>query len=331
MRNRLVRWMLADARLNDEAALRLFGPAPHGPRPAGLLLYTLLATVLITGVMVVGHAAGIRGQTLSAQAFASLYHPVIIGQAIVSAVVITLGLHIIPALRRRGTWDHIRATSGGSRAGVRAAWAHIVYHRASRLLMVLTYAPRVFLFALLLYDLPSFRGDYLAQVIGVHNPSIPAALDVPLMGLIVTAAFVLPFTAIGLEAAFALLLSTFFRSRQTIGMVQTGLILARAAWAAAPVLILGEMVVRAGTGDTISALGGWTAGFASTVLGDWGLSGLHAAELDRLWRLIPFAALIPALAVVAAVAQSALTILVLHWTARRAQRLDLSSVYGLIG
>ncbi|NOG50358.1 MAG: hypothetical protein HND48_13705 [Chloroflexi bacterium] len=82
---------------------------------------------------------------------------------------------------------------------MRCAWAHIVYHRASRLLMVLTHAPRVFLFALLLYDLTSFRGDYLAQVIGVHNPSIPAALDV-LMGLIVTAAFVLPFTAIGLEA-----------------------------------------------------------------------------------------------------------------------------------
>ncbi|MBK9123232.1 MAG: hypothetical protein IPM16_08940 [Chloroflexi bacterium] len=321
MRGRLARWMLADAGLDDDAALRLFGPAPRGPRPAGILLHVLIAAVLITTLMVGGYAAGFRLPTLSAQAYASLYAPMLGGQAVVSALVLALGLNIIPTLRRRGTWDQVRTTAGGARAGVRAAWAHVVYHRVSGWLMVVVYAPRVFLLVLLLYDLTSFRGDYLAQVIGVHTPRIPAVLDIPLMGLVVTAAFVLPFTAVGLEAACALLLSTFLRSRQAIGMAQIGLISARIAWAVAPVVLFSAIISSTLVGGS-SPFGTWIAGFASTVLGDWGLSGLHAAEIDRLWSVTPYSALIPVLAVGMAVLQSGLTIVVLNWAARRAQRLD---------
>lgn len=322
MKERLTRWMLADAGLKDNAALRLFGPAPRGPRPASVLLHVLIAAALITAAMVLGYAADVRGQTLSAQAFASLYVPVVAGQAIVSALVFTVGLNLIPKLRRRGTWDQVRTTAEGSRAAIRAAWTHVVYQRASGWLIVLAYAPRLFLFVLLLYDLTSFRGDYLAQVIGVHRPPLPAALDIALMGLIVTAGFTLPFTAVGLEAACALLLSTFVRSRQAIGMTQVGLTLARVAWAVGPIVVFDGLIARAESGEAVPLLGAWLSGFASAVLGDWGLGGLHAAEIDRVWGVIPYAALIPVLAIGVAGVQSGLTILTLNWAARRAQRLD---------
>ncbi len=315
--------VLRTTRLCDSLAQRRAARGwllPAGIRRGGRL--DIIGALVVTAAMVIGYAADVRGQTLSAQAFASLYLPVVAGQAVVSALVFTAGLNVIPMLRRRGAWDQVRTTAQGSRAGMRAAWTHVVYQRASGWLIVLAYAPRLFLFGLLLYDLTSFRGDYLAQVIGVHSPPLPAALDIALMGLFVTVGFTLPFTAVGLEAACALLVSTFLRSRQAIGMTQVGLTLARVAWAVGPIVVFDGLMARAGSGEAVPLPGAWLAGFASTVLGDWGLAGLHAAEIDRVWGVIPYAALIPVLAVGVAGVQSGLTILILNWAARRSQRLD---------
>lgn len=322
MSSRFTRWVLADAGLSDFAPLRYLLGSSAKASWRSAVLHVLMAVAFIALPIVAGNGLLLVDGSLSDKVSAALYLPTVGGQAIVSAAAFAFTLHVVHSQRRKQTWDTLRATAGGTMAAMHAAWAAAVYYRLSGLLGVVVFAPRIVLLALLLWDFTAFRGDYLFQIAGGHRPAIPPLLELPLMGAFVAAAFLLPISAVGLEAAVGLLFSTFARSRQTASLIQITLTVCRVLWSVLAVRLLGDLLRIAGDGESANALDGWLTMLLGGAAGDWGFGMLHAAAVDRLWAAVPYAAYVGVALLGVVMFHSALTAIILRWAARRAQRID---------
>ena len=225
-------------------------------------------------------------------------------------------------LRRKQTWDSLRATAGGSTAAMRAAWAATVYYRLSGMLGVLVYAPRLVLLGFLLWDLTAFRGDYLSLIAGGHQPAITPPLEIPLLGAFVAAAFLLPLSAIGLETAVGLLFSTFARSRQTASLIQIVLTIARVCWSLATVFLFTGLTTAPINGQPMTEGLSLLTLLANGAAGDWGLGMMHTATIDTIWANVPSSAYIGIALLGVVLLHSGLTAVILRWAARRAQAID---------
>lgn len=318
--SRITQWIAADAGLNDAGPLRyMLGKSGRMTRRS--LVMHILAAVAYIGILITGAAAlGIASGTPSAIAYTGLYVPTIAAQFVVSAMAFGLTIHTVHNLRRKQTWDAMRATAGGSAAAMRAAWAATVYYRLSGLLGVLVYAPRLVLLGFLLWDLTAFRGDYLTLIAGGHRPIIAPPFDILLFGAYIAAAFLLPLSAIGLEAAVGLLFSTFARSRQTASLIQIILTSGRFLWAVIPAAYLIEQM---SVSLQLTEPAFLRASFlASSIAGDWSLSSMNISNIDKIWSDVHSSAYYGVILLGVVLLQSALTALILRWAARRAQNID---------
>ncbi len=319
---RLRRWIQSDAGLNDEAALRFVLGKSGRTNWQSALTHILAASAMITFMIVFAERFFPPQGTVSAKILGALYGFTIAGQAVVSAAAFSLTVHMIGGQRRRRTWDQLRATAGGTLAALRAAWAATVYYRLSGLLGMLVYAPRVLLLGLLLWDLTAFRGEYLTMIAGGHAPALPPFFELPLLGAFIAAAFIVPLSALGLETAVGLLFSTFARSRQTASLLQFGLTIVRVLWAVIAVSLMSDLLNTVKTSQLTSETNGVLIMLVNGAAGDWGLSGLHAETVDSLWANIPYSAYVGAGLLGVVLIHSSLTVIVLRWAARRAQRLE---------
>lgn len=320
--SRIRRWIQSDAGLNDDAALRFVLGKAGRTTWQSALIHILAASAMITFMIVFAERFFPPQGTVSAKIFGALYGFTVAGQAIVSAAAFALTVHMIGGHRRRRTWDPLRATAGGTLAALRAAWAAAVYYRLSGLLGMLVYAPRVLLLGLLLWDLTAFRGEYLTMIAGGHTPALPPFFELPLLGAFIAAAFIIPLSALGLEAAVGLLCSTFARSRQTASLLQIGLTVVRVLWAVIAVSLMSDLVNTIKTSQVSSDMNGTLIMLVNGAAGDWGLSGLHAETVDGLWANIPYSAYIGVGLLGVVLIHSSLTVILLRWAARRAQRLE---------
>jgi hypothetical protein len=322
MMSRITQWILADAGLNDAGSLRyLLGRSGHTSRRS--LLVHLLLAVAYVGMLIIGAVAlNVAEGAPSGIAYTALYVPTVLAQALVSAAAFGLTIHTVHNLRRKQTWDSLRATAGGADAAMRAAWAAAVYYRLRGALGVLVYAPRLVLLGLLLWDLTAFRGDYLTLIAGGHQPAITPPFEILLLGAFVSAAFLLPLSAIGFEAAIGLLLSTFARSRQTASLIQIVLTIGRFIWGIAPMLMAVELISTASSGIEMDPAGSWFKLLLNGAAGDWGIGALHTATTDTIWSAIPYAAYIGVALLGVVLLHSGLTVLILRWASHRAQIID---------
>lgn len=320
--SRMTQWIMADAGLNDEGPLRyVLGKSGQTTRRR-ILVHVLLAVVYI-GVLIAGASAlNLASGSPSAVVNTALYVPTVLAQILISAAALAFTIHTVHNLRRKQTWDSLRATAGGSSAAIRAAWAATVYYRLSGALGVLVYAPRLVLLGFLLWDLTAFRGDYLTLIAGGHTPAIMPPLEILLLGAFVAAAFLLPLSAIGFDAAVGLLFSTFARSRQTASLIQIVLTITRVLWGLLPVAMFNSNVLLAP--DLASTGSEYMGGLilATHTAGDWGLSMLNIGTVDKIWSGVNSSAFIGIALLGMVLLYSALTVLILRWTARRAQNID---------
>lgn len=318
--SRITRWIVADAGLTDAGSLRYVLGKSEQATGRRLLRHILLAIVYIS-VLIFGAVTINPSQDgASADVYDALYASTVITQFLVSAVAFGLTVHTVHTLRRKQTWDSLRATAGGSAAAIRAAWAATVYYRLSGLLGVLVYAPRIVLLGFLLWDLTAFNGDYLTLIAGGHQPSIAPPFEILLLGAYIAAAFLLPLSAVGLEAAVGLLFSTFARSRQTATLIQIVLTAGRFLWSVIPAAYLSEHLSQAlGLVDP-GALR--TSFLASSIAGDWGMSSMNISNIDTIWSNVGSSAFFGAVFLGVVLLQSGLTVLILRWAARRAQTID---------
>jgi hypothetical protein len=183
--------------------------------------------------------------------------------------------------------------------------------------LAVVYGVRVLLIAGILYDLTAFGGRYIDLLINGVTPDIAPIVAALLLAFLMTASLLLPFTALGLDAAVGLFVSVTFQQRLYSVMAQMILIALRITViiilvASATEFVRGNLVV--------SDAGAWGLMGAFSAVGDWGLSFLHLGFYSEIWATIPYAIFMGVGLLIFTMAESVLTEWVLALAIRQAER-----------
>jgi uncharacterized membrane protein YhaH (DUF805 family) len=303
-----VRYVLADSRQRS--------------RRGAYWQFALCVMALALVIFAYGAVGQFDNLPLSQHAMNILYVPVVGVQVVLSIVALLLTMGAVASERRQQNWDSLRATPDGVSIVLRAHWAAAVFYRL-RGLLAFAYVGRAVLIGFLAYDLTAFNGDYLNFLTGGITPEVPPLIGGLFMALSLAAAFVLPLTGLGLDAALGLLLATFVRSRVFISFAQVIVIGLRVCVTLA-VFLLGSVAVlieadpMLGDSPLLNGIGI----VLLNGLGDSGLYLLNGAALGDLWLTVPYALLLGVVLLGVALVQAALTEVLLRWAMRRAQRME---------
>ncbi len=295
------------------------------PRPPARVRYLRALLVVLAGLLLLGVGYLIATSLLAHEAganpvealFRTLYFPTLALQLALIAAAFSLTIGKVAREVRRHNWDNLRATPDGADLSLRARWAAVFYRLRGLLGVVL--AVRVLLLVGLLWDLTAFQGRYLDLLISGITPELGLVAAIVLLALTMTAALLLPFTTVGLNAAFGLLVSTMVRQRTYTALVQIVYILLRVAlalgllWAAA-------MFLNGGIVTTDPAA--WLLIAAAAALGDWGLMLLSLSLYAEIWAKVPNGIFIGAGLLAFALLEAAIADQLLNWAVRRAQRAE---------
>jgi hypothetical protein len=306
----------------DHPVLRYeMGRRPTPSRAARLLRALINVVVLgvlgLIGVMVATNLGSQpAGQNLTDSLNNLVYIPLLAIQAILSIAALTQTAGTVGEEIRRQNWDNLRATPNGAELALRARWASVFYRLRSALGLVLLM--RIVLIAAMLWDLTAFQGRYLDLLINGITPPISLAVAVMLLSFLMTAAVLLPLTAVGFDAAFGLLIAAAFPRRMMNTLAQAVYILARLG------LIIGlGVLARAYMEGRLTAVGdagGWAVVAINGALGDWGLSFLYLGRYGEIWATIPFGVFMGLALMLFSLLQAALADGVLILAVRRGQR-----------
>lgn len=280
--------------------------------------------VLALALVIFAYVAG--GQfdnlPLSQHAMNILYVPAVGVQVVLSIIALLLTMGAVASERRQQNWDSLRATPDGVSIVLRAHWAAAVFYRL-RGLLAFVYLTRALLVGFLAYDLTAFSGEYLNYLTGGIVPEVPPLIGAGFMALAIAAAFVLPLTSLGLDAALGLLLATFVRNRVFISFAQV-LVIGLRLCVTVAVFLLGSIAVLIEADPMLgdSPLLNGAGMLVLNAFGDAGLYLLNGAALGDFWQTVPYSLLIGAALLAVALAQAALTEVLLRWAMRRAQRME---------
>ncbi len=281
-----------------------------------------LGVVLALGVLGVGGFAlatdffqNPAGQHLTEQAVTIVFWPLLIIQLSMRVTALALTTGTVGDEQRRQTWDNLRATSHGTELTFRVRWVSVFYRLRSVLILVISL--RALLILGVLLDLTAFQGRYLDLLIGGITPSLPVPIAALMLSLLLTASLLLPLTAVGMDAAVGLLVSTVFQQRIYSALVQFLLIIARVAVAGVLTwLAIRFLGGRLSVGDVLAWL--TMGGFAA--MGDWGLRFLHLGSFGDVWAVVPYGIFIGPALLVYSLAQAILTDWLLDLAVRTAER-----------
>ncbi len=255
------------------------------------------------------------GRTLSESVNAVVYFPLLAVQIVTGVLALAGTSSVVSVAIRRQNWDSLRATEQGAAQALRARWL-AVFYRLRGLIAVIV-GVRVVLIVLLLIDLTNYQGRSLDLLLSGVTPDLPLMLAIVLVALTMTAALLIPLTAVGFDAAVGLLIAATVREQTTRTLIQAGLILLRLLLTA--LLLIGVTGVL--SGQVIGAdAGSWLLLTGYSAVGDWGLALLYLGRSGEIWAIVPYSILIPAVLVLFALAQAAITDRLLIVAARRAQQ-----------
>ncbi|MFQ3565812.1 MAG: hypothetical protein SNJ59_02325 [Aggregatilineales bacterium] len=247
----------------------------------------------------------------------TLFIPLLVAQLLLRAFAVLLTSSIVADQIHRQNWDSLRATPSGAELTLRARWA-LVFYRLRGLLGTVI-AVRIGLLLLMLYDLTAFQGRYLDLLISGITPDVSLVIAVLLLALMMTAALLLPFTAVGFDASIGLLIAAQVRGRTLNTVLQVLYILLRVGLTVALLVLLFNFL-RGGL--FISGALAWLLIAAAAAVGDWGLSLLYLSRYGEIWAIVPYGILIGLALLVFALAQAAIVDQLLLVAVRRAQRND---------
>lgn len=318
---------------------RLIGPLPHWAEASHPLLRyelnrrqaaasTRVRIARIVSVVLLLALLGIGGYLWATDGLQSapginpadavwrvLLFPTLIVQSVLLGIAFSLGISAVNDERRRQTWDTLRATYKGAGLALRTRWVAVFYRlRGPLLLLVLV---RVALIGVVMYQLASHHGAYLGILTANVVPETALVLGLILLGAGVSAAFLLPFTSLGVAAAVGLLISAAIPQRTLAGLLQILLLAARVAvsvgllWALTQ-LLAGELIVPEGIR--------WLLMAATSAFADWGYTLMHLGVAGELWALVPFGVYVGVALLGLALFQSVLADALLALAVRIAER-----------
>ncbi len=283
---------------------------------AGQFIVALL--LIIAAWFVVGTISLNDDTSLSQRALALLILPTVVVQSVLSVGLFVIAAGAIVSEKRRGTWTDLRATPEGVGLVLRAHWATTVFYRL-RGLMLFVYTLRFVMIGLLLYDLTSFRGEYLYHITARVVPDVSVEIGGLLLVLTVTAGLVLPLATWGFDAASGLLVATLVRQRVFLGVARVVVGTMRLMISLAA-LVSGVTVLSGLNGDPEA--GSWFLALAYGAIGDIGFAYLNGPTLSGLWQNVEYTILIGGVMLIIALVLALLTDLMLRWAMQRAQRIE---------
>ncbi len=258
----------------------------------------------------------VPGQSLTESAMAILFWPTFVLQIILQFAAMTLTVNTVSEQKRRLTWDNLRATEGGAGVALRAKWASVYYRL--RLLLGLVMVIRVGLVLGILYDLTAFQGRYIDLLINNITPEVSPIVGPLLLAFLMTAALLLPLTAVGMQAAIGLFIAVNIQQRIYNVMTQLIIIVARL------LIIVGLTFATTQFINNQITLGdapAWLLTGAYAAIGDWGLRFLHVGFYSEIWATIPYTIFFGIALLVFALGQSLVTEWILAFSIRRAERI----------
>jgi hypothetical protein len=284
-------------------------------RALGVVLGGML--LLVVGYLVATHLLQhATGQNITESASAVLFWPLLAVQILTRIASLTLTASAVSDEMRRQNWDNLRATERGAELSMRARWA-AVFYRLRGLLAVLV-GLRVLLIVGILWDLTAFQGRYLDLLINGITPDVPLVVSVLLLSFLMTAALLLPLTAIGFDASIGLLLSTLIHNRTYNLLSQVLFILVRTA------VVIGLLLMATtyiyGTHTDLPDVGAWVLILAFAAMGDWGLAFLWLGFYGEMWATVPYGIFFGLGLLIFALLQAALTDRILIFAIHRAER-----------
>lgn len=250
-----------------------------------------------------------------------LFWPLLVLQVLLRIVAVTLTSNTVADEIRRQNWDSLRATPFGAELAMRARWA-TVFYRLRGLLGVILVA-RVVLIGGLLWDLTAFQGRHLDLLTTGITPEVALVVAVLLLSFLMTAALLLPLTAVGFDSSIGLLISATVQQRTYSTLLQALYIFFRIAVVVLLVFattrfLQGQFVVEGQLG--VTDLLSWVLVFAFGAMGDWGLAFLHLGRYGEIWATVPYGIFLGLALLVFALIQAALADQLLVFAVRRAQR-----------
>ncbi len=283
---------------------------------AGLSLVVVL--LFVAGYVIgTGLLQNPLGQNLTESAINLVYWPTLALQVLAQVGALALTVNAVSEQKRRQTWDNLRATESGAGLSLRARWA-TVYYRL-RFILGIILVVRIGMIAGILYDLTAFQGRYIDLLINNITPEISPVVGALLLAFLMTAGLLLPFTSIGLIAAFGLLISVSIQQRVYSVMVQMIGVILRLFIVGA--LVYGATIFIRGELTTLGNLESWLLMATFGAVGDWGLSYLHLGFYSEVWATIPYGVFFGITLLAFAMVQSALTEWILAFAVRRAERI----------
>ena len=279
---------------------------------------SLVVVLLFVGGYFIGtnFLQNVPGQSLTESAMAILFWPTFVLQIILQFAAMTLTVNTVSEQKRRMAWDNLRATEGGAGIALRAKWASVYYRL--RLLLGLVMLIRIVLVLGILYDLTGFQGRYIDLLINNITPEVSPIVGALLLAFLMTAALLLPLTAMGMQAAIGLFIAVNIQQRIYNVMTQLIIIVVRL------LIIIGLTYATTQFINNQITLGdgpAWILAGAYAAIGDWGLRFLHVGFYSEIWATIPYTIFFGIALLVFALGQSLVTEWILALTIRRAERI----------
>lgn len=282
-----------------------------------LLAVVVLSVLIVCGYFVAtdGLQQAQPGINIAESLWRIAYWPAFIVQIVIMVLAFSLGLGVVDAERRRQTWDKLRATERGAEMALRTRWLAVFYRL--RNLFVLLIGVRVLLVLGVLYQLTSHRGAYLDLLTANLIPAISLPVGVVLLAALLTAAFLLPLTSVGVVIALGLWVSVTVRGRAYAGIIQV-------IWIGMHVLVVVALTLAmsrfaAGALPVPELLALLLTGIHAA-LGDWGLYLMSLSQAGEIWAIVPYSVLLGPILLIVVGLQAALADGLLALAVRQAQR-----------
>lgn len=244
-----------------------------------------------------------------------VFWPLLIVQVLLRMLAVTLTSNTVADEMRRQHWDSLRSTPFGAELTMRARWAAVFYRLRGLLGVVLLV--RVVLLLAMLWELTAYNGRHLDLLTMSVTPEVSLVVAVLLLSFMMTAALLLPLTAVGFDGSIGLLISALVQQRTYSALLQILYIIARIALVTG--LVFAAWQFRDGQLVLDSAVS-WLLMFLLAAMGDWGLAFLYLGFYGEVWATVPYGIFLGLALVIFALLQAAVADQLLVFAVRRAQR-----------
>lgn len=213
-----------------------------------------------------------------------MFYPLALLQLLAEILALALTVNSVALERQKGTWESLQVSLVGAATAVRTRWA-LVFYKLRWVLAAIVLGRLVYI-GYLLDDMTDFEGRAIdVRIIGI-SPEVTLEVAVFLLTALITAALLLPFVAIALDAAVGMVVAT-LTQRRSAGVLTTLVLVGGRVLITGSALFLGDSILGPnGTKPEVvdmSTAEGWGRTLLLTLQGDLGLRLLNLEALGNLW------------------------------------------------